>query len=300
MPGFLRSATMGRAIFRSSDWRCNDDPEWPLTLPCGQFDRRSIEARAKMTSITAGLLVAACIFSGGVAGLYLHRVVPIGHLTRETYDVVKLGAGMLSVLASLVLGLLISTAKTSYDSADHAVQNYAAELALLNETLRDYGGTASGPRDLLRDYTRRFLTEGWPDDGKPSSIDNEDTRALLEHVRESIRALKPVDAGQSALQVEAVAINVALLRQRWLIIERQGPKVQRVVLVVLVSWVTIIFVSFGLSAPRNGTIVIAFLVCSLAIGAAIFLILELDRPLDGMMRISSWPVENVLAHMDWK
>jgi hypothetical protein len=253
-----------------------------------------------MNSITASLLVASCIFFGGVAGLYLHRVLPPGHLTRETVDVIKLGAGMLSVLASLVLGLLIATAKTSYDATDLAIRNYAAELALLNETLRDYGGVASVPRDLLRDYTRGFLQEGWPSDGKRAAIvEDEKTRVLLEHVREAIRALKPVDKGQTALQDQAVEINMNLLRQRWVLIEQQGPSVQRVVLVVLVSWVTVIFASFGLNAPRNGTVVVAFLICSLAIGGSIFLILEMDRPLDGVMQISSWPVENVLAHMDW-
>ncbi len=253
-----------------------------------------------MNSIGISLLVAGCIFAGGVGGLFLHRLLPREHLTRETQDVIKLGVGMLSVLASLVLGLLIATAKTSYDSTDQAIRNYAAELALLNETLRDYGGVASVPRDLLRDYTRGFLAEGWPQDGKHVAIDDDEkTRVLLEHVRESIRALKPVDKGQEALQVQAVTINMNLLRQRWLLIEQQGPSVQRVVLLVLVSWVTVIFASFGLNAPRNGTVVAAFLICSLAIGGSIFLILEMDRPLDGVMRISSWPVENVLAHMDW-
>jgi hypothetical protein len=253
-----------------------------------------------MNTITASLLVAGCIFLGGVGGLYLHRFLPRDHLTRETLDVVKLGTGMLSVLASLVLGLLIATAKTSYDSTDLAIRNYAAELALLNETLRDYGGAASAPRDILREYTRQFVREGWPKDGRrPVIEDDEKTRVLLEHVRESIRALKPVDKMQGALQDEAVGINMNLLRQRWLLIEKQGPNVQRVVMVVLVSWVTMIFVSFGLNAPRNGTVLVAFLICSLAIGGSIFLILEMDRPLDGVMQISGWPVENVLAHMDW-
>jgi hypothetical protein len=86
-----------------------------------------------MNTITVGLLVAACIFAGGLAGLYLHRILPQHHLTKDTRDVIRLGIGMLSVLASLVLGLLIATAKTSYDFTDHAVRNYAAELALLNE-----------------------------------------------------------------------------------------------------------------------------------------------------------------------
>jgi hypothetical protein len=253
-----------------------------------------------MNTITISLGVAACIFAGGVGGLFLHRILPRDHLTRETLDVIKLGTGMLSVLASLVLGLLIATAKTSHDQTDQAIRTYAAQLALLNETLRDYGGAASVPRDRLRDYTRQFLQEGWPNDGKPPAIaDDAGARAKLEHVREAIRALRPVDKGQTTLQDEAVGISLDLLRQRWLLIEQQGPNVQRVVLVVLVSWVTMIFVSFGLNAPRNSTVVVAFLICSLAIGGSVFLILEMDRPLDGVMRISGWPVENALAQMDW-
>ena len=253
-----------------------------------------------MNTITASLLVAACISSGALGGLYLHRLLPPSHLTRETLDVVKLGAGMLSVLASLVLGLLIATAKTTYDATDQAIRNYATELALLNETLRDYGGAASVPRDRLREYTQQFLLDGWPHGGKrPVIRDDGKTRVLLEHVREAIRALNPVDKAQTSLQDAALVIDMNLLRQRWLLIEQQGPNVQRVVLVVLVSWVTVIFASFGLNAPRNGTVGAAFLICSLAIGASVFLILEMDRPLDGVMRISSWPVENVLAHMDW-
>jgi hypothetical protein len=253
-----------------------------------------------MNTIAVSLLVATCIFAGGMIGLVLHRILPRDHLTPATLDVVKLGTGMLSVLASLVLGLLIATAKTSYDQTDQAIRNYAAELALLNETLRDYGAAATVPRDLLREYTKQFLNQGWPPDGTPPILDEDQkTRLLLEHVRESIRALKPVDKGQTSLQDQAIDINLNLLRQRWLLIEQQGANVQRVVLFVLVSWVTVIFVSFGLNAPRNGTVIVAFLICSLAIGGSIFLILEMDRPLGGVMAISSWPVENALAHMNW-
>jgi hypothetical protein len=253
-----------------------------------------------MNTIITSLLIAVCIFASGLAGLNLNRLLPQHHLTRETQDVIKLGIGMLSVLSSLVLGLLIATAKTSYDSTDHAVRSYAGELALLNETLRDYGGDASVPHDMLRSYAERLLLDGWPKGGeRPATLEDEEARLLLEHVREAVRALKPIDDGQRSLQIQAVDINVNLLRQRWLLIEQQGPSVQRVVLVILVSWIMVIFVSFGMNAPRNGTVLVTFLICSLAIGGAIFLILEMDRPLDGVMRISSWPMQNALAHMAW-
>jgi hypothetical protein len=253
-----------------------------------------------MSVVSISLLVAACIFAGAMAGLYLHPLLPPGHQGKETQDVVRLGIGMLSVLASLVLGLLIATAKTSYDATDHAIRSYAAELALLNETLRDYGGAASAPRDLLRKYTQRVLDDGWPTDGaRPNGLADDTSGQLLEHVREAIRALKPIDDGQRSLQAQATDINLNLLRERWLLIEQQGPSVQLVVLAILVSWVTVIFASFGMNAPRNGTVVVTFLICSLAIGGAIFLILEMDRPLDGVMQISSWPLRNALAQMKW-
>src|ERR1700712_1252439 len=106
-----------------------------------------------MNAISISLAVAACVFAGGLVGISLHRWLPSTHLTKETQDVVRLGTSMLSVLASLVLGLLIATAKTSYDATDGSIRAYAAELALLNETLRDYGDSAASTRDLLRSYT---------------------------------------------------------------------------------------------------------------------------------------------------
>jgi hypothetical protein len=253
-----------------------------------------------VTTIETSLLVVACVFSGSLVGLTLHRLLPAQHMTSETLDVVRLGNGLLSVLASLVLGLLIATAKSSYDSTTHAIRDYAAELGVLNETLRDYGGPASVPRDVLRRYTERFLADGWPPDGvRPATLEAGEGQRLLEQVREAIRALKPADAGATWLQDQALTGTTNLLRQRWLLIDNKQSNVQGVVLGVLVSWITVIFAGFGLNAPRNTTVVAAFFICALGIGGAIFLIMEMDRPLDGVMRISSLPVENVLKDMNW-
>ena len=251
-------------------------------------------------TVTISLLVTGCVFTGSLLGLHLHRFLPRTHLTKETQDVVRLGTGMVSVLASLVLGLLIATAKTSYDNTNHSIRAFAAEIALLNETLRDYGTGGAPARDALRDYTLKVLHDRWPTDrSQVPLIEDPSAGIILEHVRALIRDLKPVDAGQKWLQGQALDINVSLLRQRWLLIEQAGQSVSGTVLSILVSWIVAIFVSFGLNAPRNGTVVAAFFLCSMAIGGSIFLILEMDRPLNGIVRISSWPVENVLGAMDW-
>jgi len=252
-----------------------------------------------MNSIIVSILVAACVFSGSLAGLFMHRLVRPALLTKESQDAVRLGIGMLSVLSSLVLGLLIATAKGSYDTSDQAVRGYAAELALLNETLRDYGADASVPQGLLRQYTETLLHDIWPTGGGPPHLSDEPSWRLMEQVREAVRALTPVDDGQKWLRDQALTINIELLRQRWLLIGEQGATVSPTVLVILVSWITVIFVSFGLNAPRNALVIVAFVVCGMAIGASIFLILEMDRPLDGVLQISSWPLRNVLTQMDW-
>ena len=251
-----------------------------------------------MTAVGIGLAVAACIFLGGLLGMLAHRFLPAAHLKSDTQDVVRLGTGMLSVLASLVLGLMVATAKTSFDTTDSEIRSYGADLILLAETFRDYGDAAAAPRDLLRSYTEALLHDDWPDSGKrPFTDENRAAADLLEHVREAIRALTPVDDGQRWLQTQALQVNTSLLRQRWLLVEQAEPSVRPVFLVVLVTWITLIFFSFGLNAPRNATVVVAFTVCALAFGGAIFLILQLDSPFAGLMRVSSRPIVTALAHM---
>ncbi len=251
-----------------------------------------------MSPLLTSVGAAVCVFAGGMFGMQLSRMLPPSHLTRETQDVVRLGTGMLSVLASLVLGLLISTAKTSYDTTDRAMRGFAADLILLDENLRDYGSDAAGPRGLLRDYTERAREDHWPASGAPATdIDNDRTGLVLERVRERIRALKPVDAGQTWLMNEALRINSSLLEQRWLLIEQEGPTVRPLVLGILVSWIFFIFASFGINAPRHATVLAAFAVCSLAIGCAVYLIMELDDPFAGTLRVSSQPMDTALVHM---
>jgi NCAIR mutase (PurE)-related protein len=98
-----------------------------------------------MDAFTTSVAVAVLALAGGMAGLHLHRILPEQHLSKETQDVIRLAAGMLSVLASLVLGLMIATVKTSFNATGTAVRAYATDLTVLDETLRDYGNDRYNP-----------------------------------------------------------------------------------------------------------------------------------------------------------
>ncbi len=65
---------------------------------------------------------------------------------------------------------------------------------------------------------------------------------------------------------------------RWLVAAQNSIPLP--FLVTLVFWLAILFISFGLFAPRNATAVMVLLLCAVSVSAAIFLFLEMDRPFD--------------------
>jgi hypothetical protein len=245
------------------------------------------------------LAVAACVFAGAIVGLSLNKWLPAEHVSKETQDVIRLGTGMISVLASLVLGLLVATTKSSFDQTDTEVKGAAVQIIMLDRALRDYGSQSADARSLLHRFTQREIQEVWPADvqGNAPKIDDRAAGVLIERTKETIRALSPASAGQTELRADALRMIEAVIQTRWLLIEQAGSSVRPLFLIVLIAWVVLIFTSFGFNAPRNATVMTAFFICAVAIGGAIFLILEMDTPFSGLITISSQPMDHALAYL---
>ena len=252
-----------------------------------------------MTSFEIGLLVFACVFGGALVGMFLGRVLPPHHLGDETKSVVTLASGTLSVLSALVIGLLISYAKGDFDAQTKLVQKFAADLILLDRVMRQYGPETGEARDLLKRYTALKIALTWPDEKAADEPRSEDRAALamLEGVQGKLLALTPSNEAQRWLQSRALQIGGELAEDRWLLAAENEGSVPRPFLAALVFWLTILFTAFGLFAPRHATVVAALLVCALSLSAAIFLILEMDRPFDGFVTVSAEPMQSALAHM---
>jgi hypothetical protein len=249
-----------------------------------------------MSSITVSLGVFACVFGGALFGVLLRSALPPQHLSADSKDIVRLGMGLVGTLAALVLGLLVASAKGSFDTQSNEVTELSANVALLDRILAHYGPEATEARNLLRRAAVRIDDRMWPNDHSgPSGL--APGSATAESVYDKIQQLLPKDNAQRSLQVQAMSIANSLLQTRWLMYEQNASSVPLPLLVVLVLWLTIIFVSFGLFAPRNATVVASLFVSALSVSCAILLILEMYRPFEGLIQISGAPLRAALAHL---
>ena len=252
-----------------------------------------------MDPILIAAVVFAFTFGGALLGLWMHSRLPAHHMVDATKDTVKLGIGMVATMTALVLGLVTASAKNSFDSVDSAVKHTAIDLLTLDRLLARYGPETTPTRAALKSAIGRKIELLWPQDGSnPAQADPSVSGAVLEGLVESIRALTPRDDAQRHLQSRALDLGESLLATRWLAVADQSTSIPFAFLVVLLSWLLIIFASFGLFAPRNATVVVVLVLCALSVAGAVFLVLEMDRPLEGLIRVSPEPLRQAFAKLN--
>jgi hypothetical protein len=256
--------------------------------------------RTRMSAMVISGIVFACVFGGALLGMFLRVVLPAHHLSQDSKDVVKLGVGLIGTMAALVIGLLIASAKGSFDAVDNEIQQSGANVILLDRVLARYGPETAEIRDLIRRLVALRLNMIWPEDSSRTvqlqTLDK--APAAVESVEDKIRELAPRNDAQRSLQSRALQISGDLGQTRWLLFAQVSESpVPIPFLVVLVIWLTVIFASFGLFAPRNATVIAALVLCALSASGAIFLILEMGTPFDGLMKVSSAPVRYALSHL---
>lgn len=254
-----------------------------------------------MSAVQISSIVFACVFGGALLGMFLRTILPEHHLSQDSKDVVKLGTGLIATMSALVIGLLIASAKGSFDTQGNEVKQSAANVALLDRVLAQYGPETQEARQVLRRATETWLNLIWPEDGS-QRVDlgavKKVTHSPIEILEEKIRNLTAQNEAQRELQARALHLCTDLTQTRMLLFGQFGSRsIPLPFLIVLIVWLAVIFLSFGLLAPRNATVVVVLLVCALSASGAIFLILEMDRPFEGLMKISGAPLRDTLARL---
>jgi hypothetical protein len=249
-----------------------------------------------MNPIATSVIVLACVFGGALAGLFLRTRLPDQHLQDDSKDIMKLGTGVVATMAALVLGLLVSSAKGSFERTSDEVTLGAAKIVQLNLALTQYGDETKEIRGRLRRYVEAVADAIASDEeSRVMEFRTSGSKTRGHDIEVAIRALVPQSEAQRELRSQALRLIQEWSANRSLLLLHQHSSVSTPLLVVVVAWFALIFLAFGLFSPRNGTVVATLFLCALAVSGALFLILEMDRPLDGMIRISDGATRNALS-----
>jgi hypothetical protein len=251
-----------------------------------------------MSATSTSSLTFACAFGGALLGAYIRSLLPPTHLSKESQDVMRLGMGLVATMTALLLGLVTAAARSSFDSQDAAIRTSAANILSLDRLLARYGPETRPTRDLIRQAVAFRVETTWPEDGSAGSgLTQTPSASAIEQIENQILQLSPANDAQRWFKSESLKLSEEVLKARWRVLGSQGGSVPFLFLVVVIFWLTVTFGSFGLYAQPNASVIAALLVASLSVAAAVFLILELDGPFDGLIKVSSGPLRYALAQL---
>jgi hypothetical protein len=217
-------------------------------------------------------------------------------LTADSRDTIKLAMGLVATMTALVLGLLVSSAKGAYDTKRSEVIQMAAKVAFLDRLLSLYGPEAADARARFHEAVEEAVQRIWPEEASaPAHLDPNTQAGNIVYV--AVQNLSPHDDTQRKLKEQATTLATDLGQLRSLLVAQAIPSISEPMLIILVSWLVVIFLGFSVLAPPNTTVIFALMVSALAVSGAILLILELDQPFGGLIRISSEPMLNALHQL---
>jgi hypothetical protein len=249
-----------------------------------------------MNPLAICAIIFVCVFGGAFLGMTLRSRLPEGHFSSDSREAVRLGMGLVATTVALVLGLLIASAKGFYDTQNTEMTEAAARIVLLDRILVHYGPEAKDARSVLRATVANLIEMSWQHDDQ-GKVRFDPVAANGEAIWDTIQDLNPTTDNQRSLRTQALGLAVQLGQIRWLIFEQKSSALPTPLLVILVAWLTLLFISFGLFIRPNLTVVISLFASSLAVCSAIFLILEMYQPYVGVIRVSEAPLRTALEQL---
>lgn len=244
-----------------------------------------------------GFIAFACIYGAALGGIVLGRVRQETFSRPEVRDVLKSARDVIVGVSALTLGLLVATAKTSFDEKNAQLRTVASRAAMLDRTLYAFGPEANDARKLVRVFVQTAIEK--IDRAEAQGVGAEFGRqgTLLEDLYSKILQIDAADATKSALKNDAIGIAREINLSRWMIQESVGSSIQTPLYFLLLFWLVCIFLDLGVLAPCRPTSFVALALAALAMTGAIYLALEFDRPYQGLIKVSASPLKLALVQL---
>jgi len=251
-----------------------------------------------MNPLAVSVFFAVVVLAGAYSGALARRWVPPSHQDANTRDVVKLGVGLLGTLAALVLGLVVASAKSSFDTKTTEVQSVAAKILQLDRSLRRLGSEAMPAREALRDQVASRIGHlGESFAGKVNTPTASAAAHRLVDFENMLHALQPKDDVQRQALAAARDLTGDVQRIMSNVVTQTGSSITTPLLVLLVFWFAVIVAGWNFIAPASGTTLFVNVLCALSISGAIFLLLQMDQPFGGIIQVSDGPLRVVLPQL---
>jgi hypothetical protein len=246
-----------------------------------------------MSPAAIAFLVLVGLVGAVLVGRWLSAVLSERHFATGTHDTVKLALGLVATMAAVLLGLLVSAAKTSYDEQKHQVIEMAARISVLDRLLEIYGDDAASARAEMHALIRSAVARAWPEDGARSDLGIQPQAGEI--FLQSIQRLMPQNSLQTEIRSQATSLALDIAQRRALLVAHALDGAPVPLLVVVVTWLVVILFGFSLLAPRSPIALLALLIAAGSVCGAIVLLLEFYHPFDGPLRISSVPIIQALG-----
>jgi len=260
-----------------------------------RVSHQTVTGRLTPSLVTA--LALAYLLTAVWFGMWFRRSTPVHDLSPDTRDIVKQAMGLVVTMSALVLGLLVESTRSVYDRNRTRMMETVAKFSLLHRMLTIYGPQAAEVRGKLQALMEEVKRRMWSDDADIRA-GSKLTTQIGDEFYVAVLRLEAHDDAERALKAEAVSLANEIAQVRSLMQAESLPSISKPMLIMLVHWLVMIFFSTSLIAPPSSTANFALIASALCVAGAIFLILELDRPFNGFLRISSEPMVKVLRRFE--
>jgi hypothetical protein len=251
-----------------------------------------------MDSLTTSVIALACVFSAALLATIFRNRIPDAYQAPDSKDVVRLVMGLVVTTVAIALGLLVGSAKSFFDTQNAEMAQLAANYVLLDRMLGQYGPEANDARATLRTVLANQLAGQNQPLGASKTYSDIKSGATVSHaIIDKIHGLSPKDDDQKFFRQQCLNLEIQLGQIRWLMYEQNTVPFPRFLLVMLIAWLIVLFVSFGIFAPRNPLVLAGFLVSAAAVCGAILLILQMYNPQRGLIRVSDAPLRAAMEQL---
>ncbi len=251
-----------------------------------------------MSNLTISLLVLAATFSGYLIGELISRFLPENHLSGKSVEIIEITRALIIGLATLTLGLLISSGKSSHDSEIDHIRLQASKTIALARILDEYGSDADNVKEVVKDSLKKQIYRDEVLMNNRNTIPDILKGTGINSLRPSISSLKPKNDEQRFLKSSALNVANEIEDYRWQTLEGFYRGIQAPLYIILGLWLFIIFITIGLVAPFNGTVIAMMIILSLSTTSAIYLVIELERPSGGFSTIATNNLKTALKILD--